>query len=139
MMKKHLDNIYRNRWQEYELADGTAFDSRTINWRDVPWGQVARIRTVIAGQAHEVDQAGKPGFKGFMCFRFYGEKREVVAGEPRLSVVQEWAVGWTDGARHHLEVYDFYTGHKVREESVPFAEYQNHVHPAIAGRMRGAT
>ena len=36
-MKLHLDSIYRNRWEEFGLADGTVEDSRIKNWREVGW------------------------------------------------------------------------------------------------------
>ena len=130
---KHLDSMYRNRYEEFHLDDGTVIDSREINWRDVEWNRVKRILVRMNGHDNEFLSKDKPGFKGFMNFRWggqiaqYNEQKEYIGHKE----VKVWTVGWTDGEKHYLTDIDFHSGEKIAEYEAPYAEYINHVHPSI--------
>lgn len=85
------------------------------------------------GHDHEFLSKDKPGFKGFMNFRWggqiaqYNEQKEYIGHKE----VKVWTVGWTDGEKHYLTDIDFHSGEKIAEYEAPYAEYINHVHPAI--------
>lgn len=131
-MEKHLDSIYRNRYEEFFLDDGTKLDSREINWRDVEWNHVRRILVRMNWHDYEF-MDNHPAFKGFMNFRWggsiaqYNEKKEYIGHKD----VKVWTVGWTDGKKHYLTDIDFHSGEKIREYEAPYEEFINHVHKAI--------
>jgi hypothetical protein len=125
----HLDNIYRDRFQQYFLADGRVMDSREINWRLVDWDRVVRIVTVIRDKRY-VTHCKNPGFRFFVVYRWGGRKWE--NGTPRQ--IREWAVGWSDGERCYMTDIDFKTGRIVRQYVVPVERVQKHIHPRVEGR-----
>jgi hypothetical protein len=131
---KHLDSEYRGRHEEFFLEDGSVEDSRVKNWRDVEWDKVVRILVHVKdGRAHEFLSKNKPGFKGFMNFRWggaiaqYNEEKEFIG----MKDVKVWTVGWTDGEKHYLKDIDFHSGDIIKEYEAPFEEFKNHVHPLI--------
>ena len=132
-MEKHLDSMYRNRYEEFFLDDGTKLDSREINWRDVEWNRVRRILVRMNGNTYEFMDT-KPNFKGFMNFRWggsiaqYNEKKEYIGHKD----VKVWTIGWTDGEKHYLTDIDFHSGEKLRTYDAPYEEFINHVHQSIS-------
>jgi hypothetical protein len=71
MRELHLDSIYRDRWQEYCLADGRVFDSRQINWRLVEWEKVVSITTHIRGKTY-LTHCKHPSHRFFVIYRWGG-------------------------------------------------------------------
>lgn len=133
---KHLDAEYRRRFQEYHLNDGTKFDSREINWRDVKWEKVKKIVTNINKQIH-VMETNDPNFKCFMCFRWAG--REAIYDDDKNFLhhkpINIWTTGYTDGKTCFLTDIDFFTGNKLKEYTTPFKELKAHIHPRITPEM----
>ena len=126
----HLDGVYRNRWQEFYLADGMVEDSRKKNWRDVDWAGVEKIVTHIKGKKHVREKTA--GQVCFMNFRWTGRAAQFRDGEyighKKISL---WTIGHTDGETCFLEDYDFYTGELVKTYQTPLNEFRKHVHPDI--------
>lgn len=131
----HLDSIYRNRWQEYHLADGRVMDSRVINWRHVEWEKVVKISVHVVGKKYHVD-CQHSNFLFFMCFRWGGsEKANGVRKEIYL-----WTIGWSDGWKCFLVDIDFKTGDFKKRYTAPLAVFQSHIHPRIdRSRLTGLT
>jgi len=127
--KLHTDDIYRQRWQEYHLADGRVEDSRRINWRLVEWDRVVQIVTNIRDRKY-LTHCRHPDFKFFLAFRWAGHRW--VDGAKRQ--IREWAVGWSNGERCWLTDIDFKTGEIVRQYVVPVSEVERHIHPRVGGR-----
>ena len=118
----HLDNIYRDRWQEYHLATGEIADSRKINWRQVEWEKVVKIVTHLAGKSYVLN-CNQPDFKFFVIYRnggFEGNKP-----------IHEWAVGWSDGKNCFMTDYDFKAGTVLRQYVVSVEKTRAHIHPRI--------
>jgi len=124
----HLDNIYRNRWQEYDLADGQKFDSREIYWRQLPWEQVIAITTFIKNKKY-LTHCNQPDFKFFVVYRW--------AGQEWLNNVKhkiaEWAVGWSNGTQSFMTDISFKTGEIIRQYVVDNTEIAGHIHPRVGG------
>ena len=125
----HLDNIYRDRWQEYLLADGRVYDSRRVYWRCVPWEQLVAVKTTIRDKVY-LTHCKHPGHRFFVVYRWGGH--HWVGGERRQ--IREWAVGWSDGARAYMTDIDFKSGAVVRRYVVPVDEIREHIHPRVGGR-----
>lgn len=127
----HLDSEYRRRWQEYHTADGKKFDSRLINWRQVPWEKVIRIDTYMTGQKHSVT-CQDPRFQFFLCFRWGGQeaiyKHGVYHGHKPIRI---WTTGWTDGQNAYLIDVDFFTGNLIKSYKAPLSEFKGHIHPRV--------
>ena len=128
MKDLHTDNIYRDRWQEYHLADGRVMDSRAINWRLVEWERVVQIVTVIRAKKF-LTHCRHPDFKFFVIWRWGGH--EWVRGEKKR--IRQWAVGWSNGEKCFMTDIDFKTGEIVRQYVVPIEQAQRHVHPRVGG------
>lgn len=138
MTTLHLDSEYKNRWEEFYLANGTIEDSRLKNWRDVAWNEVVKIVAYVHGHAYKVDCLG-PGFKAFMNFRWlgmeaqYDEHRKYI-GHKKVNI---WTIGWTDGVTCFQKNIDFKTGLFIDERESPIAEFIGHVHPAVHQQVFG--
>jgi len=117
-----LDNIYKNRWQEYYLADGRKFDSREIYWRVLPWNQVVQIITYIRDKKY-LTHSKHPDFKFFVIYRW--------AGIDARKEINEWAVGWSNGKNCFMTDIDFKTGKIVRQYVVPVNKVKGHIHPTV--------
>lgn len=131
--KLHLDSEYRRRWEIFTLDDGTIEDSRVKNWRDVEWEKVKEIQVNIEGKTHSLSGEGKENFKGFLNFRYYQRLAEL--GDNRKfkghKIIQWWIIGWTDGKDCFLQSFDFYTGDKVKEWTMPIEAVKGHIHPRL--------
>jgi len=123
----HLDNIYRNRWQEYYLADGRKYDSRETYWRYIEWEKVVQIITYIRNKRY-VTHCRNPNFRFFVIYRWAGQ--EWVNGD--LRKIKQWAVGWSDGRRSFMTDFDFKSGRVVRQYVVDNKEIEGHIHPRAA-------
>ena len=71
---RHLDSEYRRRWELYTTQD-QVYDSRTVNWHDIPWDQVTLLQASVEGNEYTVDNTG-PGFRRVCllyrdCQRYY--------------------------------------------------------------------
>lgn len=126
--KRHLDSIYRNRWEEFYLANGTVEDSRLKNWREVAWDQVIQITVHMVGYTYTVN-CKDPRFKAFMNFRWGGFDH----GKP----IDVWAIGWTDGKNCFLKDIDIYTGRFIKDYVEPLSKFRGHLHPDIRGKILG--
>ena len=130
---KHLDNEYRDRWEEYYLSDGKTKDSRKINWRDVEWEKVKKIGIFIRDRKHFIDKRGKNNFKGFMRFRWGG--REAIYDDKgryqRHKEINIWTFGWTNGKTAFLKDIDFKTGNLIKTYQMRLSEIRSHVHPNL--------
>lgn len=130
--KLHLDSEYRNRWEEFHLADGAIKDSRLINWREVAWDQVVKITAHLRDNIHEVDNSGS-GFLAFMNFRWAGmeaqyDKNRKYIGHKKIN---SWVIGWTDGITCFQKNIDFKTGKLIEECKTPLQQFVGHIHPAV--------
>lgn len=126
---KALDNIYRDKWQEYRLADGRTFDSRQTNWRDAEWEKVISVTTYIKGARHKIGLADKPGFIAFMVFRWGG------FDGAKMRPINIWTVGWTNGNECFLQDIDFKTGAVEKQYVAPLKQFAGHLHPRIKNTM----
>jgi len=115
-----LDNIYRNRWQEYYLANGRKFDSREIYWRMLPWNQVVKIVTYINNKKYLV-HSNHPNFKLFVVYRWAGY-------DSKKGVINEWAVGWSDGKNCFMTDINFKTGEIVKQYIVNVNKIKGHIY-----------
>lgn len=131
-MKKHLDNEYKQQWEEFILDDGQVMDSRQINWRDVAWDRVIKILVKIKGNVHEFN-SDQEGFVGFMNFRWGGQ---IAQPDKTIKRIHLWTVGWTDGIICYLTDIDFKTGQFVKNYTMTVKALINHVHPAILDRVK---
>lgn len=125
-----LDSEYRNRWQNYCLADGTVYDSRLTNWRQVPWDTVVEVATHMVGKVH-IETNEHNDFKFFLCFRWGGREPKFVDGKNMgFRNINIWTVGWTDGEKCYLTDIDFYLGNIVRQYTAELMTFKSHIHPA---------
>ncbi len=128
----HLDNVYRRRWREYHLFDGTVKDSREINWRQVEWEKVVKVVVHIRDEVHTVDCVGKPSFQTFVNFSHGGfEHFTNERGELEKRAIRQWCIGWTDGTNVFIKEIDFATGLLVREYVEPLAVMRGQIHPRV--------
>lgn len=134
MRALHTDDIYRERYQEYALADGRLFDSRRVNWRLVEWEQVVAVTTHIRGKTY-LTHGRHPDFRFFVVYRWAGQERQ----DGRMRPIRQWAVGWSDGDNCFMTDIDFKTGAVVRRYVVPVADVREHIHPRIGGRHAAAS
>ena len=134
-MKLHLDSIYRNRWEEFGLADGTVEDSRIKNWREVAWDQVIWITVFMNGHVHTINYQTS-GFRAFMNFRWGGS--EIVfdkSGNGIRKPIDIWTIGWTDGQKCYLKDIDFQTGKMIKTYTAPLSQFKAHIHPVVKSRI----
>ena len=133
MKKLHLDSMYRERWEEFYLANGTVEDSRIKNWREVQWNRVVRIVVHIRNHSYSIN-CKHDMFKFFLNFRWSGQiaqyKKGIFDGYKKLNL---WTVGWTNGINCFLTDIDFYTGKVVKQYVRPLVEFRAHIHPSCLG------
>jgi hypothetical protein len=137
-MKRHLDNEYKNSWEEFYLDDGTVEDSRLKNWRDVAWDKVVKIEAHLNGHTHTVDNSG-PGFIAFMNFRWGGseatfDKLGKYTGHKPINI---WVIGWTDGETCFQKNIEFSTGELIGEFESPIKYFVGHIHPDVESKVLG--
>jgi len=136
MKRLHLDSEYRDRWEEFYLANGTVEDSRLKNWREVDWRNVIQISVHILNNVHTVNCKG-PGFKTFMNFRWggmearYDRSGKYIGHRP----INIWTIGWTNGEDCFLKDIDFYTGQCIKEYAAPLSQFKEHLHPLVKNRV----
>ena len=134
---KHLDSEYRDRWEEFYLANGTVEDSRLKNWRDMAWEQVTQITVHMVGCTHTVN-CKDPRFKAFMNFRWGGQEAKYdrsgkYIGHKQIKI---WTIGWTNGVDCYLKDICFYTGELIKEYISPLFEFKNHIHPDVIYKFK---
>lgn len=130
MTKKNVIlSEYKDRWEEFYVQSGEFYDSREVNWRDVPWDKVVKVRVRILDKVHDFDNK-ELDFKFFINFRRGGKTSTKTRIETDINI---WTVGWTDGCTCFLKDIDFYTGEIVGEYTVPLDRCKPHIHPAVAG------
>ena len=137
-MRKHLDNKYKDRWEEFYLTNGTVEDSRLKNWRDVAWDRVIQITVHILGHIHVVNNSGL-GFLAFMNFRWGGseatyDKLGKYIGHKPINI---WVIGWTDGKTCFQKNIDFRTGKLIDECESPIEQFADHLHPDVRDKVLG--
>lgn len=130
---KHLDSLYRKRYQLYQIDEKTIFDSRNINWRDVPWEKINKITTYMNNKIYITEKPKDSNFKCFMCFRWAG--REAIYKEDKTfshhAPINIWTIGYTDGIKCFLSDIDFFTGNKIKEYILSLNDIRAHIHPRI--------
>ena len=114
---KHLDSEYRRRYELY-TTPSKVYDSRLINWRDIPWDEVTKLEASVKGHHYEVEPGA--GFKGFIRWRFGGFKNN---GKIPIRV---WCVGWHDGKTCFMKEIEFKDG-SMKETEYPFGRFRKHL------------
>ena len=133
-MALHLDSEYRGRYEEYIMQDGTVYNSREINWRDISnWYEVVKIIVHLKEKVWEIDCTNEEGFMGYVRLRNGGQLAQFNAqGQPMApKVIHEWCFGWTDGVKVYLKVVDFKTGEELPSEIRNYDDTINHIHPSL--------
>lgn len=138
MQKLHLDSEYRNRWETYHLFDGSTFDSRIINWRQVEWEKVIQVTANVVGRQHTVNMAGKPNFRFFMRFRWGGQEAQYDSDKKYIGhkQINIWTIGWSDGEKCYLRDIDFYDGKHIKDYVSPLSMFTQHIHPRVKDRCQ---
>lgn len=136
---KHLDSIYKNKWELFYLDDGTVEDSREKNWRDVAWGRVIRIEAHVRKRVHSIAKGDCPGFKAFMHFRWAGftSTADKLGRYKIRKRIDMWSIGWTDGKTCFYKCIDFKSGELVNENCGPISCFAEHVHPDVKEKVFG--
>lgn len=114
---RHLDGEYRRRWELY-TTPSKVYDSRIINWRDVPWDEVTKVEASVEGH-HYVVEPGE-GFKGFIRWRWAGFHFN---GKVKIN---KWCIGWYDACTCYMQEIEFKDGSMKREE-YPFEDFKKHL------------
>ena len=115
---KHLDCCYRRRWELYRTPT-KVYDSREVNWRDIPWDEVYGIEAYVEGQVHTVDNYS-PGFKGFIRWRWGGFHNN---GKVPIDI---WCIGWHDEVTCFMKEIQFKDG-SMEEKEYPFDQFKKHL------------
>ena len=115
---KHLDSCYRRRWELYRTPN-KVYDSRIINWRDIPWNEVYGIEAYVEGQMYAVDNYS-PGFVSFIRWRWGGFHNN---GAIPINV---WCIGWHDGTTCFMKEIEFKDG-SMKEKEYPFDKFKKHL------------
>ena len=135
MKKLHLDSMYRDRWEEFYLANGTVEDSRVKNWREVKWNRVIKVVVHILNYSYSIN-CNHDAFKFFLNFRWAGQeaqyKNGIINGYKKINL---WTIGWTNGINCFLTDIDFYTGNIVNQYVKPLTEFKYHIHPLCKGMV----
>ena len=123
---KHLDSEYRRRWETYTTPDKT-YDSREVNWRDIPWDEVTKLEASVEGHEYVVDNKGD-GFKMFIRWRWGGQLAQWDDdGKPIApKKINVWCIGWTDGVDCFMQEIEFKDG-SMKETQYPFEQFKNHL------------
>jgi len=115
---RHLDSEYRRRWETYTTPD-QVYDSREVNWHDIPWDQVTKLQASVEGHEYIVDNTGA-GFKSFIRWRFGGFHFN---GRVPIHV---WCIGWTDGITCFMKEIEFKDG-SMKETEYPYEQFKGHL------------
>ncbi|MCK5616129.1 hypothetical protein KAR91_80440 [Candidatus Pacearchaeota archaeon] len=115
---RHLDSEYRRRWELYTTPD-QVYDSREVNWREVPWEEVIELKASVEGHEYTVDNSG-PGFQSFIRWRWGGFHNN---GAIPINV---WCIGWTDGVTCFMKEIEFKDG-SMTEKEYPFEQFKKHL------------
>jgi hypothetical protein len=138
-MYKHLDSEYRDRWEEFYLANGTVEDSRLKNWREVAWDQVIQITVHMVGHTYTVN-CKDLRFKAFMNFRWGGfgfMLDESGVKKDKREPINIWTIGWTNGETCYLKDIDVLTGKLIKNYTAPLSQFKAHIHPVVRDRVLG--
>ena len=133
----HLDNEYRNKREEY-ITPNKIYDSREINWREVPWNNVQEIKIIIKNNEYSVTNSD-PRFKAFIKWRWGGKIAQFdEEGNPVVpKKINIWCIGWTDGVICYMTEIDFHTGKLDRECEYLLDMFKSHIHKDIKGILDG--
>jgi hypothetical protein len=123
-----LDNIYRDRWQEYHFANGVVADSREKYWRVLEWNRVVAVVTNIRSKRY-LTHCNHPDFKFFVIYRWGGQEWK----SGMKCEIKEWAVGWSNGQYSFMTDIHFKTGEVVRQYVVANESILEHIHPTCGG------
>lgn len=126
-----LDNIYRNKYLEFECF-GETYSSKNINWRQLPWVAVNKITVHLRSKTYVHDKENCPNFKFFLNFRWGGQepliKNGAISGHKKIDI---WTIGYYNGIECVLIDYDFHTCNMIRRYTAPITEFIPHVHPSV--------
>lgn len=124
---RHLDSEYRRRWELYTTPD-QVYDSREVNWRDIPWDEVTQVEASVEGQVHIVTNSDKR-FKSFIRWRWGGFEHN---GKIPINV---WCIGWTDGKTCFMKEIEFKDG-SMTEVEYPYVRFKKHLQrPDVNNKM----
>lgn len=114
---KSLDSEYRRRWEIWTTS-AIVYDSREINWRNIPWEKVLKVEIFVEGQHYTVE----PGenFVGFIRWRWIGYQTN------KNLPIDIWCVGWHDGINCFMLEVQFKDG-SMEEKIYPFEQFKNHL------------
>lgn len=112
-----LDGEYRRRYELY-TTPSKVYDSRIINWRDVPWDEVTALEANVEGRRHVVEPG--EGFQGFIKWRWTGFHFN---GKVKIDV---WCIGWHDGVTCFMKEIEFSDG-SMTEKEYPFDKFKRHL------------
>ena len=118
IVKRHLDSEYRRRWETY-ITPTKIYDSRIVNWHDIPWSELTELRASMEGHEYIVDNSD-PAFKGFIRWRWGGFLQ---GGKEKIDI---WCIGWHDGITCYMQEIQFKDGSMV-EANYPLEEFKNHL------------
>ena len=124
---RHLDSEYRRRWELYTTPD-QVYDSRKVNWRDIPWDQVTQLQASVLEHEYTINNMGL-GFQSFIRWRWGG----IDQGKP----INVWCVGWTDGVTCFMKEIEFKDG-SMTEKEYPLELFKKHLgvyYESIINRM----
>lgn len=107
-MSTHLDSLYRRRWELY-YTPNKIYDSREINWKQIPKDEVIKIEMYVEGHIYIIDNTD-PSFKGFIRWRWGGFEFN---GKVKIDI---WTAGWHDGTTCHMTEVQFKDGSMERKE-----------------------
>lgn len=101
------------------MTPDAVYDSREVNWRDIPWDEVTRVEAHINDQHHYVDNTG-PGFQSFIRWRWGGFHYN---GRVPINI---WCIGWTDGITCFMKELEFKDG-SMTEKEYPYDQFKKHL------------
>ena len=117
MERRHLDSEYRRRWETYTTPD-QIYDSRKVNWRNIPWDQVTKLEADVEGHHYVVSP--RKGFQSFIRWRWGGFHNN---GAIPIHV---WCIGWTDGVTCFMKEIEFKDG-SMTEKEYPYEQFKKHL------------
>ena len=114
---RHLDSEYRRRWETYTTPEAV-YDSRYVNWRDVPWDEVTKLEASVEGRNYVVESG--EGFQSFIRWRWGGFHYN---GRVPINI---WCIGWTDGITCFMKEIEFKDG-SMTEKEYPLEKFKRHL------------
>lgn len=117
---KSLDSEYRRRWELY-ITPSKVYDSREINWKDIPRDKIYKIESHVEGKVYVVDNLS-PNFMSFIRWRFGGH--EWIDGVKQK--IDVWCIGFTDGETCFMKEIQFKDG-SMKEAEYPLERFKNHL------------